>query len=453
MLALNRGKVTMQNKFMKVWTLAFLQVIIVGNLQVLPANAIYGFSLPFLYAVAVILFFIPCLLMVVKLATAYPQTGGAYIWCQQAFGEKAGFFTVTILWISNLLWYPSIFALIAANLAYIFNPALAESKLFVVGFSVILFWIITGLNCIGIKPSIRFSVWCSIFGIIIPIVLIMLCGSLWWLSGKPLAISLHDTPLIPNLTHLNDFGYLIAVLISLFGIELTAVHAGDVVNPKRDYPLSVLISGALLLILLIGAEISIAIIVPPDKLSVVTGLLDALLLFFQQTQFKDMLFFIFLLVFLGNIGSVAAWMLGSTRGMYVACLKNHVSPFLQKTNRHEAPVGVLLCEAIIFTCASGVFLLFPTIMDSFWLLLVLASQITLIYYMILFASAIRLQVFWPLMGVGWLASAAALLMGFIPPSNLTPDQVILFRSIMGLGLAFAVILPIVLLRIEKYRKN
>lgn len=435
----------MERKFIKVWTLALLQVVIVGNLQILPANAIYGFSLPFLYFLAIIFFFIPCIVMVAKLAASYPQTGGAYIWCEQAFGSKTGFFVIAILWISNLLWYPSIFALIAANLAYLINPVLAQNKMFVVGFSVLFFWIITGLNCIGIKPSTRISVWGSVFGIIVPMMVIIVCALIWWLSGKPLAISLADTPLIPDLRNLNGLGFLIAVIISLFGLELTAVHAGDVVNPKWNYPISLLISGILLIVLLLCSELSIAVIVPADKLSVVTGLLDALTLFFTQSNFASLLFLILLLVFLGNLGSVAAWMLGSTRGMFVACQRNHVFPFLQKANRFGAPIGVLIFEAIIFTCASSIFLIFPGIIDSFWLLLVLASQITLIYYVVLFVVAIRLRCSFLLMLLGILSSLVAIVIGFIPPPNLTPDQIRLFDSVIIVGLIFSIILPIIFL--------
>lgn len=435
----------MEKKFISVWTLALLQVVIVGNLQILPANALYGFSLPFLYLVAVIVFFIPSLVMTAKLATQYPQTGGAYIWCEKAFGSKIGFFVIALLWISNLLWYPSIFALIASNLAYLINPALALNKLFVVSFSILFFWIITGLNCIGIQPSTRVSVLSSIMGIIIPMIIIIAFGCIWYLSGKPLAISLADSPLIPNLSNLSQFGFLIAIIISLFGLEITAVHAGDVVNPKRDYPLSLIISGIVLVVLLLGAELAIAIVIPPDQLNVVTGLLDALTFFFKHAHFVDLLFLILLLVFLGNIGSVAAWMLGSTRGMFVACQRNHVFPFLQKTNRYAAPIGVLIFEAIIFTCASSIFLIFPGVMDTFWLLLVLASQITLIYYVILFAAAIRLKCFWPLMLLGILSSVASIAIGFIPPSNLNPGQIYLFDVVIIVGLVFSIVLPIIFL--------
>ncbi len=447
----------MQQKFLKISSLALLQIVIVGNLQVLPANAGYGAALPFLYLFAVIGFFIPCILMVAELATTHPQTGGAYIWCEKAFGAKAGFFAVCLLWLSNLLWYPTIFTLIAANFAYLFDASLAQNKMFVVGFGAILFWLFTGLNCMGVKFSSFTSVICSVLGVILPTVIIIGGGVMWLLSGKPLAIQFTHAAMFPDIAHLDNAGLLIGIVISLFGVELTAVHAGNVENPRRDYPVSLIISSVTVLALLLLSELAIAVIVPSSKLSLVTGLLDALVVLFNDLQFNQLLTLVLFLVLIGNIGSIAAWMLASTRGMYVAAKRNHLAPYLQKTNKYEAPVGILIFEAIIFTLISTVFLLFPNVTDAFWLLLDVASQLTILYYIILFISAIRLRYLpvaapgfqipggracvWVIMLIGIFTSLLAFMAGFIPPANLDEHDILMFRTVMIGGLVGALLIP------------
>lgn len=455
----------LQNKFLKTGSLALLQIVILGNMQILPADAIYGFSLPFFFLLAILFFYIPCVLMTAELATTHPQTGGAYIWCEKAFGAKAGFITITLLWLSNLLWYPSIFSLIAANFAYLFQPTLAVNKTFIMSFGLIAFWCVTILNCLGVKISSRISMWCSVLGIIMPMLLMIGCGIYWWLSGHTLAVTTAETPLIPDLTKLNNLGYLISIITTLFGIEMTAVHAGNVLSPRRDYPLSLLISSIVTITLLVLAAMAIAVIIPNSKLSVMTGLLDALVAFFQHSGLQTFLVPILFLVFLGNIGSLAAWMLSSTRGMFVAAQHNHVIKFMQITNKQQAPVGVLLFEAIVFTIASGIFLLFSQVTDTFWLLLDIASQITLVYYIILFASAIRLRylpteatgfqipggtpMMWCLMSLGILSSLAAIIMGFIPPDNLSAHEHTIFHTVMVLGLLTAFILPFAIIKTQR----
>jgi glutamate:GABA antiporter len=460
----------MKKRFLGIGSLALLQIAIVANLQPLAANATYGFTLPFIYLCAVIGFFLPCLLMVAELATAHPQTGGSYIWAEKAFGKKFGFITVVLLWVSNLLWYPSIFSLIATNAAYVFVPDLAMNKTFIISLGLMMFWTITGLNCIGVKLSSRLSIVFAVVGIIMPIIVIIIGGLVWWLGDHPIALTLKDTPLVPDLKSFNHLGLIIAVATSLFGIEVPAVHSGDVANPKRDFPLSLLISGTVIIALLLSVELSLAIIVPPDKLSLLTGILDAIKTFLSGINLNYLIAPILFLVLIGNIGSITAWMLGSTRGMFVACKSNNIMPLLQKTNRAESPVGVLLIEAVIFTLVSGIFLILPQIVDSFWLLLDVASQISIIYYIILFATTLRLRnitplnknnfiipggkgVLWIVMGLGIITAALALLSGFIAPPDLSSNDAITFHIIMFAGLFFAAALPLILIYTRKFNEE
>lgn len=451
----------MQGKFLKVGSLAVLQIILVGNLQSLPIGATYGAALPFLYLVAVIGFFIPCGLMVAELATSWPQTGGAYIWAEKAFGVSTGFFTICILWISNLLWYPSIFTLIAVNAAYLYEPSLAHSRAFIIGFSLLAFWTFTALNCLGIKSSIRLNNFFGLIGVILPMILIIAGGIMWCISGEPMHISLTVSNFMPGLQDLNNPAFLMAIAISLFGLELSSVHAGDVVNPKKDFPRSLLLSGIILVILLLLSELAISAIVPAKKLNLVTGLLDALEYFFYAMHMPFLIKPVLFLVFLGNVGSIGAWMLGSTRGMYIGCKRNDLMPFLQKVNKREAPVGVLVFEAILFTLACSVFLLIPKITDSFWLLLALSSQVSLVYYIILFCSALRLRahtgradgyqipggklVLWLVMGLGILTSIIAFMAGFISPIQANLTENFIFHLAMWSGLVLALFLPLLLL--------
>jgi len=455
----------MSGKFLKIGSLIFLQIVMVGNLQALPANAIYGAALPFLYFIGVIGFFIPCGLMVAELATTHPQTGGAYIWSEKAFGPSMGFFTICILWVSNLLWYPSIFVLIAANLAYLFQESLAHSRSFVFGFSLLAFWGVTGLNCMGVKVSTRLSIFFGIIGVILPMLILILGAVLWATFGHEISIQTAQVDYLPSMASINNPAFLIAIAISLFGLELTAVHAGDAVNPRRDYPRSLLISGSALVGLLLMSELAIAIIVPTQKLSLVTGLLDAIRYFFHAVHMPYLIKPVLVLIFLGNLGSVAAWMLATTRGMYVGCKRNDLAAFLQKTNKHQAPVGILLFEALLFSLACSVFLIFPQISDSFWLLLVLSSQVSLVYYIILFASAVLLRnktpsaegfripggkkVLWSIMGLGALTSLVSFMAGFISPFTGNVERGFIFHLLIWTGLMLALFLPLLLLLTKK----
>jgi amino acid transporter len=401
--------------------------------------------------------------MVAELATNHSKTGGAYIWAEKAFGPKTGFFLVSLLWIANLLWYPSFLLVIAANFAYLFDPTWAQDKIFLMTFGVVLFWTFTVLNCKGVKFSSLFSEFCSVVGIMLPIVIIIAFGLFYFFSGK---VDYSAEKLFSfDLGGFENPQYLVAIVGSLFGIEVSAVHAGDVIKPKRDYPISLLISGFVILILLLLSELAISWVVSVEELSFVTGLYDAVAIFFKESGIEFLIWPVLFLIFLGNVGSFAAWMMGSTRGILVASQHNHVAKILQKTNKNGAPVGVLLLEAVIFTLASSVILMFPRIIDSLWLLLALAAQISLLYYAILFICAIRLRykttnpqgfvipggklVLWIVMGLGVFTSLLCLAVGFITPADLDNDSENLFRYAMTGGLILAVVLPLLLLLFKR----
>src|SRR3990167_6941745 len=114
------------------------------------------------------------------------------------------------------------------------------------------------------------------------------------------------------------------------------------------------------------------------------------------------------------------------------------------------------------------FLLFPKVSDSFWLLLVLTSQTSLIYYVILFVAALRLRpmptehtgftipggnpVLWFLMILGITTSIAGVVFGFYPPPDLKANQADLFHIMLSIGLVVSLLLPLSLL-IFKQKRN
>src|SRR6185312_1283595 len=180
-----------------IFALMAMNIVIVGSLQMLTSCAVYGYSLLFFYAVAVLAFFIPCILMTSELAARWPITGGAYIWVEQAFGKTTGFFALCILWFANLIWYPTIFSLIATGVIYLINPELASNKICMLICITSIFWTITILNCFGIRVSSFISSLSSLMGIIIPVLLMIGLSIIWVMNGKPSQIVFNKESVLP----------------------------------------------------------------------------------------------------------------------------------------------------------------------------------------------------------------------------------------------------------------
>lgn len=450
------------------FAIIMMNVGIVGSLQMMTACAMYGYSVLFYYFIAILAFFIPCILLISELSSAQPATGGSYIWVEKAFGKKWAFFVVCIQWLANLIWYPTIFSLIATLLAYLIDPKLASSKLFIMGSSVLFFWIITMLNSFGIRVSSIVSTVSSLIGVILPTLILIFFGIYWSGSGMKSQIAFSWKEIIPEFGDLSRWAFLTQVIASLIGIEMSAVHAGDIRDAKRTIPRAFIYSTLLILIIVIAAPLAINLVIPSNQISIIAGLIDALKIFFESFRVPSIIFLgMIALVFIGNIGSVTAWMISSTRAMHVASVQCKLPPFFQKTNNHKAPLGVLLLEAIIFTLICALFCI-SSISNSYWLLLVLASQLALIYYIPIFAAAIKLKkqylkevhgykIPFGVKGTaiaalfGCIASLLTVFFGFFPPDSGTLHEGTSYSFVLALGLIVSLTFPLLLLKYSKLR--
>ena len=443
-------------KVLSVFSLVMINVIAVDSLRTLPISAKLGASLISYYIVAALAFFIPIALVAAELATAFPKTGGIYIWVREAFGKKVGFITIWLQWIYNVVWYPTILAFIAATITYLFNPSLANNKIYLLCTVISLFWLFTILNCFGMRVSSLVSIIGASLGTILPMAVIISLAVLWVINGKPVAVDFHSW--LPDFSSVSNFSLFAVVLFGLIGVEMSAVHAEEVKNPQRDYPRALLYSTILIISTLVLGSLAIIIVVPEQSLSVVSGLIDAYSVFFNAYNMPKMTTLIAFLIILGGLSGVSAWIIGPTRGLLVSAQDGSLPLYFRRTNKFGAPVNLLITQALIVTALSSIFILFDSINAAYWLLSDLCAQMALMVYVIMFAAAIKLRyshpdqprsykipggnkVMWLISGTGILCCLAAMCVGFIPPAQIPIDNVFLFESFLIGGLVLFVIIP------------
>ncbi|MBN9230274.1 MAG: transporter [Legionella sp. 40-6] len=444
-------------KVLSVFSLVMINVIAVDSLRTLPISAKLGLSLVFYYVIAAFAFFIPVALVAAELATAYPSTGGIYLWVREAFGKRAGFITIWLQWIYNVVWYPTILAFIAATLSYLIAPELANNKFYLLGTVIGLFWLFTLLNCFGMKVSSIVSIIGATIGTVLPMILIISLAIIWALQGKPMAVD-YPSVWLPDFKSIGNLSLFAAVLFGLIGMEMSAVHAEEVRDPQRDYPRALLYSTILIISTLSLGSLAIVIVVPNDNLSVVSGLIDAYSVFFQSYHMPWMTSVIAVLIILGGLSGVSAWIIGPTKGLLVSARDGSLPAIFARTNRHGAPIIILFTQAIIVTILSTVFILLPSINAAYWMLSDLSAQMALLVYLFMFAAAVRLRysqpeqprgyvvpggnkVMWLLCGIGVLCCISAMLVGFAPPSQIPVGNVVVFESFLIGGLILFVAIP------------
>lgn len=248
-------EVSSKKKALGFFQLVMINVIAVDSIRTLSFSAVFGFSLVFFYLVAALIFFIPTALVSSELGTGWPNRGGIYVWVREAFGKKWSLIAIWLNWIYNVIWYPTIMALIAGTIAYFFDPNLASNKFYMCSAVLILFWAATLVNCLGMRASSALSALGAIVGTILPMVLITLLGVIWVIQKRPMQIDFTWDQFFPAGAQTSNFAILTNVLFGLLGLEMAATHAAEMRNPKRDYPRSIFASVIIILSTIILASL------------------------------------------------------------------------------------------------------------------------------------------------------------------------------------------------------
>ncbi len=424
-----------KNKTINVFMLAMINVAALINIANISVSAKYGFASIFFILVSAISFFLPVALISAELATGWPQRGGVYIWVKEALGDNFGFLAIWLQWIENVIWYPTALSFAAVSFAYIFNPALAQNKTFIMSSIIIIFWLSTIANFFGMTISGWISTICAMFGTILPGALIIILAAIWLFLKNPSQIAFTTQSFFPDFRSISQFALLSGVLMSLSGLEMSAVHAKEVKNPKKNYPISIFISAIIIITILSFGALAIAIVIPSKNIELPAGAIEAIASFFRIYNFPKLTSVVALLITMGALGMISTWTIGPIKGMYATAEHGDLPIVLQKLNKHQSPVNLLILQAIIVTILTFVFLFTPTVSSSYWILLNLTAHLYQIMYILMFISAIVLRYkkphveraykipfknfgIWTIGTIGIIATTFAIIVGYIPPTQI-----------------------------------
>ena len=437
-------------RVLSTFSLVMINVIAVDSLRSLPLGATYGLQLIFFYAIVALLFFIPSILISAELATGWPNTGGIYVWVREAFGVRSAFITIWLQWIYNVVWYPTILSFLAATFIYLWDPQLVNNKGLMFSIILVMFWGVTLLNCFGMRASSWLSTLGAIVGTILPMLMIIGLGFTWLYLDKPTSINFSWQQAFPSVTSLSHFSFVVALLFGLVGMEMSAAHAEEVRNPQRNYPRALMIAGIIILSTLVLASIAIAIVVPPEKINLVSGLMQAFSAFFHTLNLPWLLPLTATLIIIGSLSGVGAWLIGPTKGLLTAARDGCTPQLLQMTNRKGVPVAILILQGILFSLIASAFLFMPNVSSSYWILSDLTAQLALLVYIFMFSAAIKLRYkhpmqkrqyripgrfgMWITAGVGLITCLSALILGFIPPEQVAVGNIWVYESFLVIGL-------------------
>ena len=449
-----------------VFVLAMMNVAVIASLRVLPMMAEEGFSLVFFFVAAALVFLIPTALVSAELATGWTKQGGVYLWVKEAFGGRWGFLAIWLQWIQNVIWYPTVLSFAGATLAYMINPSLANNKIYMLAVILTVYWGSTLASFRGMRTTGWLSTVGALVGTLVPGAAIITLGLMWFFSGNVPQISMTAKDLFPDMTSIRNIVLLAGVLLTYAGMEVSAVHAQEVKNPQKNYPRAIFLAVLIILVVVILGALSIAVVVPQPKISLVAGLMQAFTMFFNDYHLKWIVPVVAFMITLGALGQVTAWIVGPSKGLFATAKEGYLPPFFQRVNKNGVAVNLLTVQGCIVTILSLVFLLMPDVNSSYWILSALTVQLYLIMYILLYSAAIKLRYskpnvqraykipggnlgMWIIAGVGILGALFAIFIGFFPPAQLKSGSILFYGLFLSLGILVMCGVPLVIYEFRK----
>jgi amino acid transporter len=445
------------------WTaLAFMTTGSVASLRAAPTMAVFGLAAVFLYVVPAILFLVPQALVAAELASGW--SGGVYRWVSEGLSGPMGLLAIWCQFAMTIFYYPTLLAYVASTLAYVIDPALADSGLYTGIIIVVLFWTGVLVSARGMDAIAKLASSGLVLGTLIPGVILVVLGCVYLFQGNASAAPMNASHILPPWTGIASLVLIVNNFLSYMGMEMNAVHVNKLEKPATQFPKAMFLSLGLVLLIFILPALAIAWVVPASTLSLTAGVMQAFSQFFEYFNIGFLVPVIAICLVTASLGGMLGWLAGPSKGLLlIGRQKGYLPPYFQKLNEQGIQVNILVAQGGVTTLIALLYVFIPNVSSAYWILSVMTTEVYMIVYLLMFVAAVKLRRNQPdhprgyrapmlslLCVVGLLSSLAAFLIGFVPPSQFGSGGVVSYGLLILAGIVLIGLLPPYLLL--KFRK-
>ncbi|WP_203992617.1 APC family permease [Virgisporangium aurantiacum] len=442
--------------------LALMTTSSVASLRPSPTMAVYGLACIFLYLIPALVFLLPTSLVSAELASGW--SGGVYNWVSEGISKPAGFLAVWCQFAMTIFYYPSLLGFVASTLAYVFNPDLAASGVWTALVIMVCYWTGVWVSSRGTSGVAGLASGGLIIGTLIPGALLVILGMAFLGQGNESAAPMSADHLLPAWAGLASLVLIVNNFLSYSGMEMNAVHVGSLRNPAKEFPRAIFMSMGLVLVIFILPALAISWIVPAEQLSLTAGIMQAFDAIFAEFGSQWLTPIIGIMLVMASLGGMLTWLAGPSRGLLLISRKEgYLPPFLQRLNKHGVQQNILVTQGVVTTVIAMAYAFIPDVSSAYWIFSVITTQVYLIMYLLMFVAAVKLRRKHPdhprgyrapmlvgLCGIGFAASLAALLIGFIPPSQFESGNAGIYVAVVAGGaLGLGLLVPYLFYRARK----
>ncbi|MEK7799114.1 MAG: APC family permease [Acidobacteriota bacterium] len=374
------------------WDLVLLNVVaIVGLRWWLTSAGGYGYAALPLWVFAFLCFFVPSGLAVINLTTRYPEEGGIYAWTKHAFGDNHGFISGWCLWTNNLIYFPHLLIFTVGNLVFILGEkhgSLLSSPPFMAALSLLILWVVVWFNVLGLRHA-RWLNNLGAYGTWLPATLLIVLGAFaLWRYGA--ATPFHAAGLVPVFSF-GTVSFFSAICFGFSGLDLGALMGEEIVDPNKNVPRAILISGVIITLIYILGTAALLVALPQENVGILDGVAAAIAAVQEKMGIGFLAGIMALLIALGGVGGCSAWLAGCSRIPFVAGIDRYLPPAFGRLHpRHATPHVALLVTGGISSLLILVGFIGVDVEQAYLFLADFTIVVYFIPYLYLFAAFLKL---------------------------------------------------------------
>jgi len=194
-----------------------------------------------------------------RLSRAFPQAGGPYAYVKLAFGPFTAFIVAWGYWVS--IWVGNV-SIVTGAVSYLspLMPWIANVPGASAALSLMLLWVLTFVNCYGIKAS----GWVQSVTTVLKLVPLLAIAALGLVAVRPATVS--ATAAIP-LSLGGTTASVTLALWALLGLESATIPASKVRDPSRTIPRATVLGTVLTALICMVACSAVLLLVSPQTLA------------------------------------------------------------------------------------------------------------------------------------------------------------------------------------------
>ncbi len=446
------------------WAMTILIVTNIVSMRGLASQAEYGYTSIFYYVFAALVFLIPYSLVCAELASTWTKSGGLFRWVSEGLGPKWGWAAMYYDWQMVVIWFPAVLMFGAVTLAYIFWPESFDAKLssnVIYSLIVVLavYWIANFNSFRGQAYANKLSTAGGLFGTIIPGAVLIIMGIVYVCLGNHIYIDAHQ-PFWPDFSKFGTIVLAASIFLFFAGMEMQAVHVPNMPNPAKTFPKAVFMAVLIILAVFIFGTLAIGFVIPQKDINLLASLLVAYNNLFASIHCEWLGHVIALFLTFGVIGQVSCVIVAPSSGILSVGKAGYLPRGLQKTNKNGIQTSILWVQGIMVSILSLVLVVLPSVQSAYQILSQMSTIIYLAMVFIIYFAFIRLRRTepnvkrgfrvpggefgkWLVTGVGVIGALLAMVLSFVPPSQINTGSPVTYVVILVIGSALFLIVPFI----------